>query len=546
MGSGCFMDEPFEIICNSSFNPPRPFLAAHTSKEVIEVSLEQHYVRIFRTFVTQNCYDSHSGQGSIYSSHSSNYTPFTFSATLNKFIAIGCDILAYISADDSENYTAGCVSLCPTTIPDVNSSSSSCSGLGCCRTSIPKGIYFYNLYIHSINTNERTWSSESCSVAFLAAQDFSDFNKFLSINNKELHNQKYPVVLDWGVGNGTCEESRKNKNSSTYACGDANTYCIDSDSGSGYNCNCSQGFHGNPYLPSGCQDIDECKDPNIKRNCHSAATCINTEGSYYCACPSGYHGDGIKLGKGCLPVPDKRSLPLAVVVPLGIGIAMVLITLFGFGLWGYATVKRRKQIKLKQTYFKKNGGLLLERQISSCEGSGRVESTKIFVEEELERATDNFNENRILGKGGFGTVYKGMLSDGKIVAIKKSKEVDENQVDQFINELMILSQINHRNIVKLLGCCLETEVPLLVYEFISNGTLSNHLHDEHYLPSLSWEMRLRIAVQIAGALAYLHSAASIPIFHRDIKPSNILMDEKYNPKVSDLGYQDQFPLIKLT
>ncbi|MBA0628704.1 hypothetical protein Godav_023380 [Gossypium davidsonii] len=133
---------------------------------------------------------------------------------------------------------------------------------------------------------------------------------------------------------------------------------------------------------------------------------------------------------------------------------------------------------------------------------------------EIEKATNYYNENRILGQGGQGTVYKGMLTDGSIVAIKKSKMVegknfDEKKVKQFINEVIILSQVNHRNVVKLLGQ--NEEFPL------------------------TWEMRLRIAIEIANAVFYLHSAASVPIYHRDIKSSNILLDDKYKAKVSDFG-----------
>ena len=129
----------------------------------------------------------------------------------------------------------------------------------------------------------------------------------------------------------------------------------------------------------------------------------------------------------------------------------------------------------------------------------------------------------------------GMLIYGKIVAIKKSKVIDEGKLEEFINGVVILSQINHRNVVKILGCCLETEVPLLVYEFNPNGTLSQYLHDQNEEFPTTWDMRLRIATEVARTLLYLHSAASTPIYHRDIKTTNILLDNKYRTKVADFG-----------
>uniref|UniRef100_A0A0D3DQE0 Protein kinase domain-containing protein n=1 Tax=Brassica oleracea var. oleracea TaxID=109376 RepID=A0A0D3DQE0_BRAOL len=128
-----------------------------------------------------------------------------------------------------------------------------------------------------------------------------------------------------------------------------------------------------------------------------------------------------------------------------------------------------------------------------------------------------------------------MLVDGRTVAVKKSQVVDEDKLEEFINEIVILSQVNHRHVVKLLGCCLETEVPVLVYEFIPNGNLFQHIHEESDDYTMIWGVRLRIAVDIAGAIPYLHSAACSPVYHRDVKSTNIMLDEKYRAKVSDFG-----------
>ncbi|XP_031258635.1 wall-associated receptor kinase-like 1 [Pistacia vera] len=264
-------------------------------------------------------------------------------------------------------------------------------------------------------------------------------------------------------------------------------------------------------------------------------SCSKNPEKFFCYCPADGSLDGISYCK-----TEGKKFPVKLVTLLGIGIGLGLLCMFLLGYNLYKFLKKRRNRLEREKLFKQNGGFLLQQRLSS---SGSSENAKIFTAEELQIATDNYNRSRFLGQGGFGTVYKGMLLDGTIVAVKRAKAIDKSQIQHFINEVVILSQINHRNIVKLLGCCLETEVPVLVYEFIPNGTLSHHIHNHQQAQeaSLSWEHRVQIACEVAGALAYMHSTASIPIFHRDIKSSNILLDEKYSAKVSDFGTSKSNP-----
>jgi serine/threonine protein kinase len=221
------------------------------------------------------------------------------------------------------------------------------------------------------------------------------------------------------------------------------------------------------------------------------------------------------------------------------GISIGLLAPVVGGSWISWTPKRKKILKLKEKFFKQNGGLMLQQQLLSYKGF--VEIAKIFNAEELEKATNNYDKSRILGQGGYETVYKGVLPDNKVVAIKKSKISDQSQIVQFINEVIVLTQINHRNVVKLLGC-LEIEVSLLVYEFITNGTLFDHIHNKSLSSSLSWEKRLKIAAETVRTLAYLHFSTSMPIIHRDVKTTNILLDNNYMAKVYDFGASRLVPL----
>jgi serine/threonine protein kinase len=206
----------------------------------------------------------------------------------------------------------------------------------------------------------------------------------------------------------------------------------------------------------------------------------------------------------------------------------VVITITGT----YLILERKKLAKIKRKYFHQHGGMLLLQEIRLKQGT----AFSIFSEAELIQATDKFDDKNILGRGGHGTVYRGTLKDGSLIAVKRCVSMtSEQQKKEFGKEMLILSQINHKNIVKLLGCCLEVEVPMLVYEFIPNGTLFQLIHSDNGCHNIPFSGRLCIALESALALAYLHSWASPPILHGDVKSSNILLDENYAAKVSDFG-----------
>ncbi|XP_078440238.1 wall-associated receptor kinase-like 8 isoform X2 [Wolffia australiana] len=266
---------------------------------------------------------------------------------------------------------------------------------------------------------------------------------------------------------------------------------------------CSVGFAGNAYLPRGCTGVDL---------------------RYVRASFFGF----------------KRIDPLWAVIGASVFVLLLIVgsVCFCFVHQRRKIVKQRKRAaELKAKLFKQNGGVALQELISSTPGS----AFKIFSEAELVRATQGFKETHVLGRGGHGVVFKGELDSGLTVAIKKSRAMNERESKEFAREMAILSQMNHVNVVKILGCCLDVEIPMLVYEFIPGGTLFRFIHGSGDGLSSTGKAenalsaRLRIAREVAEALAYLHSYASPPIFHKDVKTSNVLLDGSLRAKIADFG-----------
>ncbi|XP_071731935.1 receptor-like serine/threonine-protein kinase ALE2 isoform X2 [Rutidosis leptorrhynchoides] len=162
-------------------------------------------------------------------------------------------------------------------------------------------------------------------------------------------------------------------------------------------------------------------------------------------------------------------------------------------------------------------------------------TAKIYSLSEIEKATDHFNSQRILGEGGFGVVYSGVLEDERKVAVKVLKRYDRQGGREFLAEVEMLSRLHHRNLVKLFGICTDDQFRCLVYELVPNGSVESHLHGADKINRLSWCARMKIALGAARGLAYLHEDSSPRVIHRDFKSSNILLENDFTPKVSDFG-----------
>ncbi|CAJ1978437.1 unnamed protein product [Sphenostylis stenocarpa] len=171
-----------------------------------------------------------------------------------------------------------------------------------------------------------------------------------------------------------------------------------------------------------------------------------------------------------------------------------------------------------------------------------IQNVRIFTFKELKVASDNFSPANKIGQGGFGSVYKGLLKDGKLAAIKVLSAESSQGVREFMTEINVISEIEHENLVKLYGCCVEGNNRILVYNYLENNSLAQTLLGSgHSNIVFDWKTRSRICIGIARGLSYLHEEVRPHIVHRDIKASNILLDKNLTPKISDFGLAKLIP-----
>ncbi|XP_009344131.2 PR5-like receptor kinase isoform X1 [Pyrus x bretschneideri] len=219
--------------------------------------------------------------------------------------------------------------------------------------------------------------------------------------------------------------------------------------------------------------------------------------------------------------PSGKGKPIKLIVSLTVVCFIGVLGAIVFGLCRMRA-KQKGEIKLTRDTLQEYIG-------------GKHDELLIYDFETILLATDNFSIENKLGHGGFGPVYRGKLAEGKEIAVKRLSSTSGQGVVEFKNEMLLISNLQHKNLVRIIGCCIKEDEKLLIYEFMPNKSLDTFLFDSTRRAVLDWGTRFNIIQGVARGLVYLHHESHLKVIHRDLKVSNILLDEKMNPKISDFG-----------
>ncbi|KAM0850246.1 hypothetical protein ACQ4PT_053210 [Festuca glaucescens] len=358
IGAGCYRVDGqggYALECDDSGSSPPRLTVEGYSHRLAALSLAAGEARAYLN-ATRECFNSTGGLVGGRSRDTSMalvFSVYRFSDAKNRLVALGCPNLGYF-VDAARYYVSGCMSVCR---PSQYAMPGPCTGVGCCQSAIPPGIDFFEPHQRNFPKGQ----DDSDSVFLDRADDFD-----------------VPVVLDWAVRNvGNCSAARRN--ATDFACRSTRSECFDSTNGPGYRCNCSTGFHGNPYLDGGCTDIDECQ---LKDDYPCHGVCTNTLGNYTCQCHPETSGDPT-VKNGCRP-NDKFTLALKVLTGVGAGV----ILLGSMCCCLCLTLQKSKLMRTKEKFFEHNGGVILQQQMRSYNGtiSGATGGFKIFSSQELKKA----------------------------------------------------------------------------------------------------------------------------------------------------------------
>ncbi|KAK9989548.1 hypothetical protein SO802_029787 [Lithocarpus litseifolius] len=232
-----------------------------------------------------------------------------------------------------------------------------------------------------------------------------------------------------------------------------------------------------------------------------------------------------------------RAKQLVAILAISLPLATLLLGLFVYCVWKKLRMTRKAedlvQLDLGMTIKSENSEMLKENK----RGDIRKKEVKMpfFSFTSVSAATDNFSDANKLGEGGFGPVYKGILLKGDLVAVKRLSRRSGQGWEELKNEAMLIAKLQHNNLVRLLGCCIERDEKILVYEYMPNKSLDFFIFDQEKRKILDWQTRIRVIEGVAQGLLYLHQYSRLRIIHRDLKASNILLDTEMNPKISDFG-----------